>query len=404
MSEVLSIRLTSQPNTAIAWVVWSSSQQAVIASGELPHLSDLSQLVNYAKQRSVMVLLSAREVILRQVSIPAGAQRRLASLLPYLLEDELAQEVEQLHFSVLATGHGQAQVAGVDRQWLTGILAQFSALGIEVKRVLPDVLALPHHEQLSALSIGNEWLVRKGFMGLSLAEHQLELLTQSEWVKQDNEVMALNAYSPLPTQIQQTQPHWQAMPYELPMQLLTEQALSHSVNLLTGEFQPKSSWSKPWRIWRKALVAALVCLAVSLAGQAMQWWQETQQAQAYREQSETLFRQVFPDKQRIPTVSYLKRQFTDEIVRLQKGKQQESVLIWLSDVAPTLKTVPNVHLKSLRFDGQRGELRLEIVGPDFQRFEQIRLALAAHFQVEQGPLNKVGEQVQGSYLLKRESI
>ncbi|QSA19710.1 type II secretion system protein GspL, partial [Vibrio furnissii] len=56
----------------------------------------------------------------------------------------------------------------------------------------------------------------------------------------------------------------------------------------------------------------------------------------YRAESERIFRTIFPDKQRIPTVSYLKRQMSDELAALSGGSSGEHVLGWLSKLPDTL--------------------------------------------------------------------
>jgi len=81
--------------------VWSSVQQEVIASGEISGWEQLEQLSSYAEQRSIIVLMSASDVVLSRVEIPAGANRKIESMLPYLIEDEVAQDVDDMHFSIL---------------------------------------------------------------------------------------------------------------------------------------------------------------------------------------------------------------------------------------------------------------------------------------------------------------
>ncbi len=199
MSEFLTVRLSSQQDATIPWLVWSPQQQAVIASGEVAGLDQLEELTPYAAQRSTLLLLAASDVVLTQVDIPSGASRQLDSMLPYLVEDEIAQDVDELHFSVLNKSGGVASVAGVDRQWLQSCLDTLKALQFDVKRVLPDVLALPQAEGMAAVQLGDEWLVRKGeFSGLSVEAQWLSLFSQSDWVRDGDAWLPLTAYTPLP--------------------------------------------------------------------------------------------------------------------------------------------------------------------------------------------------------------
>ncbi|CSD02430.1 general secretion pathway protein L [Vibrio cholerae] len=60
----------------------------------------------------------------------------------------------------------------------------------------------------------------------------------------------------------------------------------------------------------------------------------------------------------------------------------------------------NLQLQSIKFDSNRSEIRLEATSRDFQSFEQARTQLEQYFAVEQGQLNKNGEQVFGVFVVK----
>ncbi len=101
MSEHLIIRLNSQPSDPIQWIVWSPENKEVIASGELSSSEELPSLSSYSEQRMVSVLLPSSDVLLREVAIPEGATRQFSSMLPFIIEDDLAQDVDDLHMVIL---------------------------------------------------------------------------------------------------------------------------------------------------------------------------------------------------------------------------------------------------------------------------------------------------------------
>lgn len=72
MSEYLIVRLSNNQQASKPWLVWSESQQEVIASGELSAAQALTEIENYAQQRPTIVLLNSADVLLKQVTIPAG--------------------------------------------------------------------------------------------------------------------------------------------------------------------------------------------------------------------------------------------------------------------------------------------------------------------------------------------
>ena len=402
MNEFLTVRLSSQLDAPIEWLVWSTEQQDIIASGELSSRHELADLAPYAHQRTTIVLLSASDLVLTQVEIPAGGARQFEAMLPYLLEDEIAQDVDDLHFTVLNKQNGLAHVAGVDRQWFEQCLADFHHAGIEIKRVMPDVFALPTAETpLVAAQLGAHWLVRKGlWSGMVMEADWLPLLVESDWVREGDEFLALTAYTPLPALTLKDDQHWGVQPANMVMQLLAQGAIASRLTLLTGSFKPSSSWLKYWKVWRLPVYSAVAFLVLSLLYSTLQANQYEEQAQAYRQESKRIFRTVFPDKHRIPTVSYLKRQFTSELNILAGSNNQDGVLTWLNQLPTTIGTIEDMTITSLKYDENKKQLRVDAVSKDFQSFEKARVKLEQSFRVEQGQLNKDGETVLGSFVLK----
>ncbi|CDU10869.1 General secretion pathway protein L [Vibrio coralliirubri] len=406
MSEFLTVRLSSEPQSPVQWLVWSTSQQEVIASGELSSWEQLDELTPYAEKRSCIALLPGNECLIKRVEIPKGAARQFDSMLPFLLEDEVAQDIEDLHLTMLDKDATHATVCGVDREWLKQALELFREANIIFRKVLPDTLAVPFEEQgISALQIDQHWLLRQGnYQAVSISEAWLPMFLQSDWVVADDEEQATTifSYTAMPSDDvqQQSGANWQAKPAELVMSLLSQQAITSGVNLLTGTFKTKSSFSKYWRVWQKVAIAACLLVAVIVTQQVLKVQQFEAQAQAYRMESERIFRAVLPGKQRIPTVSYLKRQMSDEAKKYGGSGDGDSLLGWLALLPETLGQVKSIEVESIRYDGNRSEIRLQAKSSDFQHFETARVKLEEKFTVEQGPLNRNGDAVFGSFTLK----
>ena len=406
MSEFLTVRLSSEPQSPVPWLVWSTSQQEVIASGELSSWEQLDELTPYAEKRSCIALLPGNECLIKRVEIPKGAARQFDSMLPFLLEDEVAQDIEDLHLTILDKDASHATVCGVDREWLKQALEQFREANIIFRKVLPDTLAVPFEEQgISALQIDQHWLLRQGhYQAVSISEAWLPMFLQSDWVVAGEEEQATTifSYTAMPSDDvqQQSGVDWQAKPAELVMSLLSQQAITSSVNLLTGTFKTKSSFSKYWRVWQKVAIAACLLVAVIVTQQVLKVQQYEAQAEAYRAESERIFRAVLPGKQRIPTISYLKRQMNDEAKKYGGSGEGDSLLGWLALLPETLGQVKSIEVESIRYDGNRSEVRLQAKSSDFQHFETARVKLEEKFVVEQGPLNRNGDAVFGSFTLK----
>lgn len=434
MSEFLTVRLNSQACEPIQWLVWSVSQQEVIASGELQSTEQLSELSEYAKQRPTIMLIPSSDVLIKQIELPAGASRQLAAMLPFLVEDDVAEDVDELHFNVLAKSGNLASFSAVKRDYLANWLETFKKHGIHVKQALPDCLALPLLEnkasagqQVSAVQIEQQWLFRSGeHQGFMLESDWLNIMDDRAWTSvlpkakyhrveesddtdEQDEVapiqhdVTITAYTPRPENHEKLSGDWQQGDAELVMAILTKGALLSKVNLLTGEFKATSSWLKHWKVWQKVAIATVLLLSVMVAQNWFEVQRYEQQAAQYRAESERIFRDVFPGKRKIPTVSYLKRQMTTEESRLSGSNTQDSLLVWLAQLPQSLNKVESMEVMSVRFDGARNEIRIQAKAKDFQSFEAVRSELSEHFSVEQGQLNRNGTDVFGSYVIRRKS-
>ena len=165
MAEKLIIRLGSLPEQAISWLVWSNNEQGIIASGELENAEGLSQLHSKSVSRQVTVLVPASDVALKQLKVPAKSKKAMQLAAPFMVEDDLAQEVEQLFFAYGDVKSSDEQhncfMAVVERGQMQMWQAWLAQAQIKVTRMLPDVLALPSAEQhWQAIQLGQQILLR----------------------------------------------------------------------------------------------------------------------------------------------------------------------------------------------------------------------------------------------------
>jgi general secretion pathway protein L len=398
-------------------LVWSTSQNEVIASGELESIEQLATLQPYADKRTVIALIDSQDINLKCVDIPAGGARQLNTLLPFMFEDDIAQDTEAMHFSILHKSASNAWVAAIDKSILTSWMDEFSQHGIAINKVLPDVLALPEpDDSVATLKVGSQWLLRKGkHLGMVVHQTMMPLMLHSKWMSDANailtEVEAGIESSSVPkvlvTSFSKAESidvpefvDWDEQPAELPMALLAQGAIASKVNLLSGVFKKQSEVLKDWRLWRFTTVLIAVLIGLMFGGSYLDTLEKEQQAAMYRSASEDSFRNIFPNKQRIPTVSYLKRQMDDEVTRLSGGQESGvNLLPWLAQLPQSLADIDELQVVSINYDSTREELKIQAQGDDFQVFEQARSQLEQKFKVVQGQLNRSGDKVLGDFTL-----
>src|SRR5699024_743902 len=110
MRETLLIRLSG--GAELTWrIAGGSTAEPETAAGTL------DDVIPKCEARRVVLLVPGTDVLLWKTSVPGVRGQKLRQALPYSLEDDLAQDVDSLHFALGGTtDEGERNVAVVTRQ------------------------------------------------------------------------------------------------------------------------------------------------------------------------------------------------------------------------------------------------------------------------------------------------
>lgn len=392
MSEQLVIRLGSRAEQSISWLVWASHSQEVIASGEVAGADQLAELAVRLGGRPVVALVPASDVVLKQVTLPTKPNRQLLQALPYMLEEEQAEDIEQLFLALGATeqhdGQFSQQVAVCQHKRMQQWLNWLQDAGFSVSRMVPDALLLPEQQLPACIQLHEQWLLKQ-------SRWQVSAIDAAWWADylQLAALPMLTSYSPWPEEVAQS--HQLAEP-ELPLALLAGQLQHNDFTLLQAEYKPKRKVNPQLQLWRSSGILLGACLVVYLFQLGFSNWQLTRQNTALQQQRQALYLQAFPQER----IVNLDKQLEQKLAAIG-GNTEQSFLVLLDKLQQQLAEVPDISLENLRFDGKRTELRFQASGSGFQSFEKLKLALEqAGFIVEQGALSNDGDKVQGSIAMR----
>ncbi len=151
------------------------------ASGRWP-ADDASPFPALAAHYPAWVLIPASDCAFHSLTLPAGLRKPPLQVAPFLLEEQLADDVEATHFALLHRQQAQCEIVAVQRQKMRDWLARCESLSLRPLALTPDVLALPRHPPAwSAVQVDEQWLIRHQPWGGMAAENVwLTELLQSE--------------------------------------------------------------------------------------------------------------------------------------------------------------------------------------------------------------------------------
>ena len=385
----------------IEWAIFSGAEQT-----ESGQVSSVSDLVEKAQGMPVIALLSGKFVTLSELEVSAQQQRHLKKILPGLMEESLASDIEELHFAI---GHkiadetgdkkaGKIPVAVVEHTVMAYWFDKFKSLDMNLVALIPDCLALPLNQDGWTLQLeDSNWMVRiakqSGFVCDNESIQQLLPKMIETWGHPDS----VQCFVPEEKQGD--------LKFDFPVDFRSENVggLSYfpdisasGMNLLQGMYRPPSNYQKQWRRWRFVAILAGLTLFTHLPSTAMQTYKLNQQAKQYKMEVEVLFHQTFPEEMRLvnPRV-----QMEEQIEKLQSQSGSSGFLVLFQQMTPALQSVSNTTLTRIKYDRQQGAIELDIKADNYAQLDQLRSELQKmQLQVEQGSVS--GRQ--GAYTVRFE--
>lgn len=426
MTEKLYIRLGTNAKDVVHWLIFSDDQEGIIASGELPNANALEQLAEKAKQREVITFVPTSDISLKSLTVPSKSSKAMRLAVPYMLEDELAQDVDELFFAysdikIVGSAHN-CFVAIIESAQLALWQGWLKSADITCKKMIPDVLAMPLTNEVnvgSAIVLGEQILIRQGqWQGITIDSNTWPLISQSlsgtqteEKINSEqksvtdndsnNEVpnsFSLNAYSILPETIAKLTIN--AMPEELPLALLAatyNHEKAGKFNLLQGDFKVKEQRSPVLKSWFLAACIAMFALLLNVGIKGAELMQLHSQQAEIEEQIISTYKKAFPKTKRV-RVSTIRSQLKQKLKEVGGASGESGFLAILTQVQPALALVPEIKPQTLKFDGKRNEIRMQAIASDYQYFDKLKIALEeSNLTVSMGAQNNQGDQISGSF-------
>ncbi|KFZ36612.1 general secretion pathway protein GspL [Shewanella mangrovi] len=380
MSERLFIRLGVTSSDPCSWLVWSEQEQEIIASGELADASALQTLSERAGNRPVDVLVPSDVVRLMQVNLPEKGQRQALKALPFLLEESLAQNIEELHFVPGAREGDLLNVAIVAHEQLEQWLAWLTEAGLTARKLVPDCLAVPLAGcQWGLLQVANQYLLRTGEgAGVAVGKDWLGMMLP-QLLEQTETKPSVACY----TEFDDERLDCQLQTLELPMLVLAKGHLQSPLNLLTGRYKPRKEYNAQLQPWKKVAAIAVAVFVLGLANKGLGIYRYSSEAEQLKAQSEAIYRQVAGSSR----IVNLRSQLDSTLRSLQGSGSGAELFNMLQQLQQSFSQVPELKPESLRFDGSRSELRMQVSAKSYEQIDKFRQIAASSFIIDAGAMN-----------------
>jgi len=383
---VLIIRLNPDAATAI-WRLAAPGDAA--QTGEWHPDAGDPTLNLLAQRHPAWVLVPASDCAFHRVTLPAGARRNAQQALAFLLEEQLATEIEESHFALIHRDKSDCAVAVVGREKMRAWQAWCEGLGLNVLALTPDALALPQNPTgWSAVRCGEQWLFRcETCSGMAVETPWLgELLVH--WP----DLAPIACYSPPPD----IAAPWQPRPVQDLLALAASNPQARKICLRQGNFAAKRRPPTPRR-WRPTIVATLALLLLWSGNRLHDHLALARQADAAVQASRDFYRQWFKAEKNLVNP---RLQMQQHLRRLESVSARPALISRLGALQQIIAETPGIRLRTLSYDAGRNALQLEISAVSSQALAQFSQRARAGFRVQTGEMKPRADGIEGRLTLE----
>ncbi|MEH6556961.1 MAG: type II secretion system protein GspL [Oceanicoccus sp.] len=447
MNNQLVIRLREielTPSSEVDWVLFDGSGQYVCASSSpLDHVRQYAS--NEVSDFSVVVIVPGEAVNLLSPSIPSKQLKQIKQALPFMVEELIADDIENVHIAMpehVDGSEGVVDVAVISHATLINWLDQLHSSQLSPDSIISDVLCMPfHRSELSLLLDGKRVMMRSGkHSGLVLQIEDFGFLF-GNWLSQYSEKEGV-ATKPVihityssqsnngssdshddestdrdeerssePEVVTFVRQNYQNCEVkvnayhesitEILASSYSNNRLADQLNLLQGGYAVSRSGDSNWRNWRALTSVVVIGLLTYLLLVAGSGWYFDNKADSLDAEAVTLYKQLFPNERRIVSP---KKQMQNHL-RMSGAGNDSHFLPILASLATTLAgdgDEMKLTVDQLRFDTASGELQFQVRSSSIEKLDQLKRELAEiGLEVDINSATEQDDYVMGRLVVRR---
>jgi len=344
------------------------------------------------------ILLTGTQCQVLNAPMPIKQPRQIIKALPFALEDQLANELDQNHLVFLGRTDGQAYAATIDHEIMENISQSYPA-----QKMFFAPLLLPNTPGvISILILNGQACVRlEEFSAFSVPVSLLALTLERHLTAENTNKSVAICFTEEPDELLQVQLESLGLDIRLSnfsdiYQHMLMQARQSKANLLSGAYQVKIKKENAANQKFTALFALAASLFVIVV--ATNWISASQQsnlASLVKTASKQYYQTLFPDENARSTM--IKRMFNDKLETASPDSHGTAGFTQiLASASSQIRKNKDAQLQSVRFAANKGVLEISLLTNNIAQLDSIKQQLEKNgLTVEIASANNDGKRIKG---------
>ena len=362
------------------------------------YTGDINLLKETAAGHTVWLIVTGTHVVSQVVDADIKDRRQLIKSLPYELEEDIVDPVDDIHFAFGNIANDTIPVAYANFEYLQNCINEIEAIGAEVQRCIVDYLQMGLTDNSWVVLLeGDKVLAHTGYgVGFSVEAQTASLY------------FAALASGPCPATIKLVADDDECLDrleQLLPDALTSKEGLELENNLgcYWDLLDPKSTpvldfrsarlarklpFDKWWGEWKTPLIAYAAAFTLAISATWLAQVQVDKQQKKVTAQTDEIYRQAVPKG----NISNPERQLKTLLGGGGGSGKPSNAVALIAAVAPAITDFKDVVIRSFRYNAENGQLQMNIEAHDFGTFESLRSKIAEKgYEVDIKSANVYGE-------------
>ncbi len=337
-----------------------------VSSGTIAELAEKNKN-NILSAQLITCIINAELIHFSYQNIPAKNKQRALQAIPFALEEQLAEDIELLHFATSSAENNIYPVAAIKHELLQNLLNKLKEHDIRPDFIYPDISCLPQTK--------NSWNVLKHEDRISIDQHHdsivhtdtdsfsiiLNKLIQQADESQQPDSISIWSDDDLPDltlleDINIINHDYKISPVSIFLQNLKQK---HLINLLQGTYKVVSQSSQWWKVWRVAAAMASVVIVLKLISGGIELNRLEAENKQINSEITRIYKKSFPLSKRVINARV---QMENKLKKLRNNntKGSASFTDLLASASPVIQQTAGINMQAINFSNKKLELLFTI--------------------------------------------
>lgn len=387
MADWLLIRLPRSAEQSASWLVVDPRGNPVGP----PQSGPLSLAAPRGGGRRVCVLVPGTDVLLTEPEVPMKAGTKLHQVVPFALEEQLADDIDDLHFAIgkRAADSARTPVAVIRKSLMEEWLTSLRSSGLDPEAMYTESDLLPQNPGQAVALLEEDVVIVRPPLGAPVTlpvealGEALNIAQSGSPELQTTGIRGLVLYTGAAewhqhsAQVEALRERFDGIKIQLlsagPLSLFAQQLPTATpINLLQGSFTPTTARSVGWRSWRVAAILLASLIGLHVAGKAAELTVLKQNEKKLDTSIGEQFRLAMPGERSMVDA---RRRMEQKLAAAQSGGTS-GFLPALQAVVQAKGVAPGTTLQALSF--RQGTVEMKLSARDATSLDHMSQSLRAN--------------------------